>query len=65
MRFFSQFHPRHIVVLIFCGGVTFLAVTRDDIPREYAAIAQTVIGGYLGQLVPNRQQTREEEDRNA
>jgi hypothetical protein len=62
MHFFSQFRPRHLIVLVFCGGVTFLAVTREDIPREYAALTSTVIGGYFGQLVPSRQQNREEED---
>lgn len=54
IRLLQRFNTRSLVVLILVGGVLYLAVVDRSFRNVFGDLAKIGIGGYLGQLVPRK-----------
>ncbi len=54
IRLLQRFNTRSLVVLILVGGVLYLAIVDRTFRTVFGDLAKIGIGGYLGQLVPRK-----------
>lgn len=55
----KRFNTRSFVILVLVGGTLYLAVVDRSFRVTFGDLAKIGIGGYLGQLVPNRDSNRD------
>jgi hypothetical protein len=54
VKLLQRFNTRSLVVLILVGGVLYLAIVDRSFRVVFGDLAKIGIGGYLGQLVPRK-----------
>jgi len=54
-KIFNRISTRSVVVLALLAGATVLAVKDPSFRPAYADLAKIGLGGYLAQLLPQRQ----------
>lgn len=54
MRLLQNFNTRSLVVLILVGGVLYLAIIDRSFRGVFGDLAKIGVGGYLGQLIPRK-----------
>lgn len=55
MRILERLNTRSFVVLVLVGGVFYLSIIDKSVREAFADLAKIGIGGYLGQLVPRKE----------
>lgn len=50
---FRKIDTRSIIALIFSIGSLYLAIIDESYRKDFAFLAGTALGGYLGQLIPH------------
>ncbi len=54
IKLLERFNTRSLIVLILVGGVLYLAVVDRSFRGVFGDLAKIGIGGYLGQLIPRK-----------